>query len=575
LNQRTYASEGGNSIPGLTVDVPQVSEIFQINRPAFDQKEVWLDGRRLFVVAVPRASDRPANATPIIQPESSRVRIIEDRLNRIVEQGVAADDLNVFFELDRSSNQPILYARYSVDGQEQTDELLTITSLDARLNNAAPQVLAEHLAQDIEAALIAAYDERQPDYINQQTAIAAGIGLGIVLLSLALRYLQIRLAKKQHLLGTQAKAQDHSVSTALQEPDGRVTTALLQRQVKTQERRRLNEIERRLLQLSQIAVWTTGIFAIFGLFPMTRWVRPIMLAIFQLPLKLLAIVIATYLLIRLSEVLIDRLFLLIQDSASLAPETSQRIALRFSTFARVTKNIVSVLLVGVGIIIALASISVRVGPLLAGAGIIGLAISFASQSLIKDMINGFLILLEDHYGVGDVIVVGDVAGLVENMNLRITQLRNEEGRLITIPNSAIVIVQNLSKEWSRVDLSINVAYQADINQALEVIDKVAQDMSKDSQWRHLILESPQLLGVDSLDHTGAMVRLWIKTQPLKQWEVAREYRRRLKLAFDEVGIDIGVPQQTLWVNNPHELMDDLPHSGPHHPMGHGHLHRPS
>jgi small conductance mechanosensitive channel len=192
---------------------------------------------------------------------------------------------------------------------------------------------------------------------------------------------------------------------------------------------------------------------------------------------------------------------------------------------------------------------------LAGAGIIGVAISFASQSLIKDMINGFFILLEDQYGVGDVIIVGEVSGLVENMNLRITQLRNDEGRLITIPNSAITIVQNLSKEWSRVDLRIDVAYSADIDQALALIEQVAHDMSRDRPWSDLILEPPLLLGVDKLDHAGATVRLWIKTQPLKQWEVAREYRRRLKLAFDKAGIPFGVPQQSLLLHSDDDEAD--------------------
>jgi small conductance mechanosensitive channel len=195
------------------------------------------------------------------------------------------------------------------------------------------------------------------------------------------------------------------------------------------------------------------------------------------------------------------------------------------------------------------------GPLLAGAGIIGLAISLASQNLLRDIINGFLILMEDQYGVGDVIVVDEVAGLVESMNLRITQLRNEEGRLITIPNSQIAIVQNLSKEWSRVDIMIPVSHTSDINEALELIEQVAEDMRDDPKWKALILEPPLLLGVDNLDHVGATVRIWIKTLPLKQWEVAREYRRRLKIAFDQSGVNIGVPQQSLHLHSTLPVMN--------------------
>jgi len=236
---------------------------------------------------------------------------------------------------------------------------------------------------------------------------------------------------------------------------------------------------------------------------------------------------------------------------------TQRVALRFFTFARVVKSVLTLLIIGSGVIVALSLLGVRVAPLLAGAGIIGLGISFASQSLIKDMINGFLILLEDQYGVGDVISVGNVSGLVENMNLRITQLRSADGSLITVPNSSIAIVQNLSKEWSRVDLTIDVAYEADIDRAMTVIQQVATEMSRDRQWRDLILDPPTVLGIDKMDNAGIMVRVWIKTQPLKQWEVSREFRRRLKLALDKAEIPIGGPQQPVLVSNVSSLEDEL------------------
>jgi small conductance mechanosensitive channel len=150
--------------------------------------------------------------------------------------------------------------------------------------------------------------------------------------------------------------------------------------------------------------------------------------------------------------------------------------------------------------------------------------------------------------VGDVVILGDIGGFVEYMGLRITQLRNEEGRLITVPNGSITVVQNLTKEWSRVDLLIDVDHSADIDKAIAVIERVATEMTEDDKWKHLILEPPLLLGVDQLNYVGATVRMWIKTQPLKQWDVGREYRRRLKIAFDQAGISIGIPQQSLRFN---------------------------
>ncbi|WP_416666108.1 mechanosensitive ion channel family protein [Egbenema bharatensis] len=213
------------------------------------------------------------------------------------------------------------------------------------------------------------------------------------------------------------------------------------------------------------------------------------------------------------------------------------------------KGIAGSVIVAIGALTALSVLGLDLAPLLAGAGIVGLAITLASQGVLGDIINGFLILLEDQYGVGDVIIVGEVAGFVESMNLRITQLRNEEGRLITIPNREITIVQNLSKEWSRVDIMIPISHTSDLDQALSLVKQTADDMRSEPSWRDFILEPPSLLGVDQLDHVGATVRIWIKTLPLKQWEVAREYRRRLKFAFDKAGINIGVPQQSLQVQS--------------------------
>ncbi len=229
-------------------------------------------------------------------------------------------------------------------------------------------------------------------------------------------------------------------------------------------------------------------------------------------------------------------------------EASRRMELRVSTFSGVTKSIITGIWLVVGILLSLLSLGIDIVPLLAGAGLIGVAVSLASQSLIKDAINGFLIIFEDQYALGDVIAVGDVGGLVENLNLRITQLRDAEGRLITIPNSEIKVVANLSSRWSRADLTIPVAYENNIDDAMELIKQVGSQMNQDPLWKRQILEMPQVLGIDNFGDRGLMIRVWIKTLPLKQWEVGREFRRRLKIAFDQAGFSIPVPQQGIWLN---------------------------
>ncbi|UBF30716.1 mechanosensitive ion channel family protein (plasmid) [Kovacikia minuta CCNUW1] len=192
------------------------------------------------------------------------------------------------------------------------------------------------------------------------------------------------------------------------------------------------------------------------------------------------------------------------------------------------------------------------GSILALGALLALAVSFAAQSLVKDLVNGFLILLEDQFRIGDYVRIGTTigasAGLVENLNLRITQLRSDEGNLITLSNSFIAQVENMSRTWARADFRIEVAYHTDIDHALAIVRETVDQMAQEPEWQSFILDTHELLGVDQISHTGMVIRVWIKTAPLKQWTAARELRRRLKIAFDQHQIQIGVPQQ-IWLGN--------------------------
>jgi small conductance mechanosensitive channel len=182
--------------------------------------------------------------------------------------------------------------------------------------------------------------------------------------------------------------------------------------------------------------------------------------------------------------------------------------------------------------------------LLAFGAVAALALSFAAQSLVKDLVNGFLILLEDQYAIGDLVTTGTTTGIVENLNLRITQIRGEDGRLVTLPNSLIAQVENLSRTWSRANLLIDVAYGTNVDEALWVVHETAHVMANDPEWRSAILNPVEMLGVEAMSHAGLTLLIWIRTRPLKQFLVAREFRRRLRIAFDQAGIAIGVPHVT-------------------------------
>jgi small conductance mechanosensitive channel len=488
-----------------------------------DHALVTLDGYKLFVLASPSTNQK--------FPLEQRVQGIEDELNRIANSNFDLASLQVTANIDEQSGQPVIAIgdRY----------LMTVTTMDAQLQGRDPQGWANQIAIILREALTRARQERQPQFLINRGLITAGI---ILVMFIALRlntYWQGRLKLQKETIKAHM---EHEAPPYLDS----VAVIDLQQQLTQQQKANLSDLKRRVLELGYVGVLGSGIFIVLGLFPYSRWLQTFLLST---PLQIVAIAFVTYLLIRISNLLIERFsgFLKARDFAMLKPY--QRLDLRVSTVSQVLRNVTGIIWFGLGILAILSSIGFDLVPLLAGAGIIGLAISFAAQGLIKDIINGFLIILEDQYAVGDVIVIGDLGGLVESMNLRVTQIRNNEGQLITIPNSAITIVQNLSKEWARVDLSIRVAYDTNPDQALDVLRTLAQEIYQEQIWREKIIEPPEVLGIDDLQHSGMLIRIWIKTQPLQQWSVAREFRRRLKLVLEQENIAIGIPQQAFLLEN--------------------------
>lgn len=461
----------------------------------------------------------------------TRIQSIEQRLQDISSIYFQTDDAQLEIYQEQEQNLPNIYIR--VD--DNTIRLLTVTSQDAAsagvpLETRAAQIIAR-LQQGLEQAKL----ERQPEVLARRGGIAAGTAVAMLFASVAIYRWERRLkqSKDQLELAQSDSSSNQPIST----------------QLNRKHEWNVKEVEQRLFQLTQVGIIGGGSLFILGLFPYTRIAQTLILRSLKIPFRLGVIAVGTYVVIRLSYAVIDKFVSVIARNSLLTPESNRRLQLRIATISSVAKGIVTVAWVGVGSLIALSTVGVNLAPVLAGAGIIGVGLSLASQSLIKDAINGFFIILEDQYAVGDVINVGEVGGLVENINLRITQLRDAEGRLITIPNSEVKIVANLSSHWSRADLAIPIAYYTAVDKALKLIGEVAEEMSQDQVWREKILDQPEVLGVDDFGNRGVIIRVWIKTQPLQQWAVAREFRRRLKIALDKAGISIPMPQQEVWFTN--------------------------
>lgn len=209
-------------------------------------------------------------------------------------------------------------------------------------------------------------------------------------------------------------------------------------------------------------------------------------------------------------------------------------------------NNVALMAISVITLLLVLNAFMDIGPLLATVGILGLAVSFGAQSLVKDVITGGFILMEGQYAIGDVIRVKDQAGLVEKITLRTTVMRDINGIVHIVPNGEITMVSNMTKQWSRAVLDIGVAYKEDVDRVMEVLADIGRELREDEEWGPLIMEDVEIAGVDAFGDSAVVIRVLVKTLPLKQWNVARQFRRRIKIRFDQEGIEIPFPHQTVY-----------------------------
>ena len=346
-----------------------------------------------------------------------------------------------------------------------------------------------------------------------------------------------KLCNLSGLLGKVQKLISNKVKNKLQN----LPQISLQRQNWLKQLHNLMQFLLRMLFWTRIFILLWGVALIFAIYPYTRKLCLFFLGqAIALPIIWMLVTVAD----TLASFVIDYYLHQWAKEAQVDDLTSTRYALRVSTSSPALKGASSFLCILLGIYLTFQFLEIDT-TVLASAGGVALVLGFLSRNILEDMLNGALILWTDRYAIGDVIQVGELAGFVENMNLYTTQLRGAEGRLITIPNGQILTVENLTKDWSRVDFVIDIAYNADTQKAIEIIEQVAEQMRSEPQWQDTILEPATILGVDQIAHTGVTIKVWLKTQPIKQWAVGREFRLRIKQAFDEAGIAPGVPQQ-IW-----------------------------
>ena len=510
-----------------------------------------LSDTTLFTIASPTVYDRSPEAVGDRQTVEQRAEEIQAKLLLLIQRPMDSESL--VFEVSQLNNVAVIDVK---DNQfPRPLVLLSVTEFDADFNGQPIDELADQWRGILEDELRNGL-KKLPDDQRRVNHIL----LGLLLLTTGLVALKYGLSKRQKPLRRQKKALRAAAApepdtvpggepaATLDAPAVQARTAFVQRlqQVFTLDRQlaALDFLQWLLFWLMMLA-WYSGFLWVAGVSP---YLIRNQFKFLDVLLSLLLIWFLTGLAIRVSRHLIDIDIVIHRWNPFNRVDfldfgDAQRHELRSSTIAGAAKGLVTIAIALFGLLSALNEMGLPTASVVAIGSLAGLAITFGSQNLIKDLVNGFFILAEDQYAIGDVIDLGSqTTGLVENLNMRVTQIRSGKGELITIPNSAITQVRNLTRSWSRVEFAIDVAYHTNPDQALAVLRAVAHGLYTDPAWHDKILAEPTVLGIDSVSHSGITITTWIQTEPAQQWTVGRELRLRVRNALEANGIEIGIPQ---------------------------------
>ncbi len=581
-------------LPGISVS--RNHDSFLLNVPTFTEGNlhlapVFIDGKVVGFVS------SKIGLEPNIPDAASRAELIRRKLQGILQQ---MSQYSKNYQLNQGRSQPeelekIVAEQLEITASKSQDTFIiliafprdappetvfSVTKADAQKAGLSEDKFANASVKYGRELLLRAWKERQSDYLWSQAQLALKIFLAMIILSLSFfwgqKYLHARMRELQALISTPNNfgqvIDDNQFDLGMKSKPIElaldIITARLEK-LSYRQKYSINGFLRVILLGGQILLWVIGLGYICSLFfqsrPFSNWLLGVtgwdgfapldwlthwgQRATLGVPLMLLLLFLGLRLFNQGSYILIDSLFRLwLEGKASQSPSLT-RYQLRGPTLASAFKGLVTLLtyfFLGIFILRQLGALPNTVTVIL---GVIGLGISLGAQNFIKDIINGFLILWQDWYAVGDWIAIEDLEGSVENLSLQMTQLRNLEGELITIPNGTISRVRNMSSRWSQVKFAIDVSYDTDIEVAMSVMEQVAEQIYEDPLWQDRLLGSPRMLGVERLDHTGVNIRILLKTKPLEQWAVAREYRRRLKKAFEKSDIVVGLPRHLIFVSN--------------------------
>ena len=514
---------------------------------AFLVAPIALDGAPLFEIAAPYQRQSPNQLS--IAERASEVEAALQQVVATTGSGAAAQPV-----FDPQSlrvhvrHEGVLDALEVVDAKHQDPlPIVTVTPDDAAFNNTTIDSLATQWQTTLQTALTKALLARQPAVRRTNTLRViwlAAILLGASLVVWALyRFLRGRVDALKEATAARAEAADAEGQRVAQDPQEahqrrRRFFALALRNLEPERRREIYSALAEALIWAMALAWFVATTWAFSLFPQTS---PLAQGIVHASLAIAITLVVTGLLNRLLDILINRVAGVWQLPGFRDSEDRARLLLRVPTIARAVASFKTFVLVFLAVLSVLGALGVPIASVLTIGGIVALGLSLAAQNFVRDFLNGFLVLIEDQYVIGDFVTIGANSGLVERLSLRMVQLRDAAGDLITIPHSSVTSVINQSRNWSRVDYRVPVDPASDVDKAVELVRSAIETLAAEDAWRDSVLDPIEWIGIDALSKDGAIVRASVKTLPLRQFELRRLINDRVHSAFTRDGIALGAP----------------------------------
>jgi small conductance mechanosensitive channel len=540
-------SANAQSFPGLTLSTPGPSGSSALNA-LFNSAPIVLDGVTLFRIVVPVVTSDQQS----IAARANAVSVALDQLLATTDRdGVERtlfDPATIHVEIVREGDQVVLQA---VDPTHKDGvAIVTVTTADAEYRQTNPDALAAQWQEILQGALVRALEIRQPemqrrnvDSVLRVAGILAAVTLAAFVLGAWLSRRITTMSTAMDERGAEVEAERTGDDPAGDDDEQRADRSrrlvgLLIRGLDPQKKITLYRALRLIGFALVVLAWFIGVTWATLQFPQTATFGHAMM---HNGLSLAVIWIGVLLIDRGITIVIDRLPTLWELRAFGTPEDQQRQLLRAPTIARALAGLKSFVLIFVAVLATMTQLGIPVGSVVTIGGVAAIAVSLAAQNLIRDVVSGFLVLIEDQFVVGDLVTINGNRGSVERLTLRMVQIRDATGSLVTISHSSATQVINHSRNWSRIDYEISIDPTSNVTFAMSVVRQQIADLETDPEWKDAIVEPAEWIGIDAISRDGAIIRARIKTAPLRQFALRRELNARVAKAFLAAKITYGAP----------------------------------